>query len=213
MRCIGGVRHTACVREPNWRSMAAEWRRLLRDIGLLSGVRAWKGADGTTWVRVDHSVPHLRLRGRPRYLFTTTRRFLDPTGFPDQTLRQNIAQDAQKPRHRALYCWDIRRALTLAALSFHVDKLTSVPLVVTDLAIRQDDLNAHSVFAGWMLLDVLQDVAVAAPGRADDEIGALANDNPQQAHLERFGLRPCQRPTHLSKPGTWYCYRRTRGKS
>jgi hypothetical protein len=192
--------------------MAAQWQRLVRDLGLLSGVRAWAADDGTTWVKVNHPVPHLRLSGRPRYLFTTSQRFLDPTGFPDQTLRGNIARDAQKPRRRALYCWDIRRALTLGALSFHVDKLTSVPLVITDLAIRQDDLNGHSVFAGWMLLDVLQDVAVAAPGRADGEIGAVANTDSQQAHLERFGLRPCQRPDHLTKPGTWYCYRRTRGK-
>ena len=200
------------MREPNWRSMAAEWRRLLRDIGLLPGVRAWRGDDGATWVRVDHSVPHLRLRGRPRYLFTTTQRFLDPTGFPDPTLRQNIAQDAQKPRRRALYCWDIRRDLTLAALSFHVDKRPSIPLIVTDLAIRQDESNSHSLFAAWMLLDVLQDVAVAAPNRADEEIGALAEDRTQTARLERLGLRPCRRPTHLSKPGIWYCYPRTRGK-
>lgn len=193
--------------------MRAEWRKSLRRMGLLPGIRAWKNDDGKTWVRVEHSVPHLAPSGRRRYLFTTEQRFLDPTGFPEQTLRQNIAQDAQKPRHRALYCWDIQREVTLAALSFHVDKRASVPLIVTDLAIRQDELNALSLFASWMLLDVLQDVAVAAPNRADHEIGALASDSTQQAYLEAIGLRPCARPPHLSKPGTWYCYHRTRRKS
>lgn len=53
MRRVGLVRHTACVREPNWRSMATEWRRLLRDIGLLPGVRAWKALTarhGCRWI-------------------------------------------------------------------------------------------------------------------------------------------------------------------
>jgi hypothetical protein len=54
---------------------------------------------------------------------------------------------------------------------------------------------------------------VAAPNRADHEIGALAGDDTQRARLERFGMRPCARPTHLDKPGTWYCYPRTQAKS
>jgi hypothetical protein len=87
-----------------------------------------------------------------------------------------------------------------------------VPLVVTNIAIRGDELNALSLFATWMLLDVLQDVAVVAPKRADDEVGALAQNRAQEATLRRLGLRPCPRPSGLTKPGTWYCYRRTRPK-
>lgn len=201
------------VREPNWRSMRAQWRRVARDVGLLGGIRVWRGEDGKTWVHVEMTQPHLSRHGRPRYLLTTRQQLLDPTGFPDQGLRQNLAHDARKAQRRALYCWDLRHDLTLAALSFHVDRKPSIPLVVTDLALRQDELGAHSIFAGWMLLDVLQDIAVAAPNRADHEIGALAGDDTQRARLERFGVRPCARPAHLDKPGTWYCYPRTRAKS
>lgn len=198
------------MRQPNWRSMGAAWRRLRREGGLLSGVQVEERDDGSTWVEVDHSVPHIALRGRHRYLFTTKQRFLDPAGFPDQTLRQNIAQDAQKPRRRALYCWDIRRGLTLAALSFHVDRKRSIPLIVTDLGIREDELRAHSLFAGGMLLDVLQDIAVAAPNRVDGEVGALAEASGSATLLRELGLRPCPRPPQLSKPGIWYCYPRRR---
>jgi hypothetical protein len=64
-----------------------------------------------------------------------------------------------------------------------------------------------------MLLDLLQDVAVAAPNRADDEVGALAADASQELQLQRFGLRPCRRPAQLTQAGTWYCYKRARPKS
>ncbi len=138
---------------------------------------------------------------------------MDAHGFPDGTLRGAIAHDARKTRRRALYCWSTRDFLTLAAISFHVDSQPSMPLVVTNIAIRADELNALSLLAGWMLLDVLQDVAVAAPKRADDEVGALAQNRDQEETLKRLGLRPCSRPSGLTKPGTWYCYRRTRPKS
>jgi len=137
---------------------------------------------------------------------------MDARGFPDVALRGAVAHDARKPRRRALYCWSTRELRTLAVISFHVDSQPSVPLVVTNIAIRSDELNALSLFAAWMLLDVLQDVAVAAPKRADHEVGALAQTRAQEETLRRLGMRPCTRPAGLTKPGTWYCYRRTRPK-
>lgn len=190
--------------------MRAQWRRHLRYTRVLEGIKAWRGRDGKTWIRVAIERPHPATKGQPRYLFTTEATFLDPTGFPDPGLRQKLAYDAAKPRRRALFCWDRRKGLTLAALSFHVDKKPSVPLVVTDLAIREDEYEPWSLFAMWMLLDVLQDVAVKAPHRADDEVGAIAQDRHQQDRLEALGLRPCPTPPALQQPGTWYCYRRTR---
>lgn len=130
------------MRIPNWRSLRADWRRLIRDLGVLKGVRAWTDKTGTTCVEVDLVHPHLRLSGRPRYRFTTTRQFLDPAGFPDPGLRGNVADDANKQRRRALFCLDLRTDLTLAALSFHVDRHPSVPLIVTDIALREDEHRA-----------------------------------------------------------------------
>lgn len=138
---------------------------------------------------------------------------MDAAGFPGVSLRRAIAHDANKARRRALYCWSLQEQLTLAALSFHVDAEPSVPLVVTNIALRSDERRAFSFFATWMLLDVLQDVAVAAPKRADDEIGALAPNRIQEETLTKLGLRPCPRPTRLGQQGTWYCYRRTRPKT
>jgi hypothetical protein len=191
--------------------MAAVWRRSLVGLGPLPGVRARLDSNGKTVVRVSETVPHLG-RGPTRYLFTTKLRPMDARGFPDVALRGAIAHGARKPRRRALYCWSTRELLTLAAISFHVDSQPSVPLVVTNIAIRGDELNALSLFATWMLLDVLQDIAVAAPKRADDEVGALAQNRAQEETLRHLGLRPCPGPSGLTKPGTWYCYRRTRPK-
>jgi hypothetical protein len=168
---------------------------------------------GVTHVNVETAFPHLRLRGKPRYRLTTEQLFLDPSGFPSRTLRDNIAKDAQKVRHRAVYCWDLSRGLTLAALAFHIDEKTTLPLVITDMAIRRDELHAESLFALWMLLDVVQDIALLAPARDDAEIGALAETPSQQAHLESIGLHPCSRPAVLAKSGVWYCYPRTRARS
>jgi hypothetical protein len=192
--------------------MVAVWRRSLVGLGPLTGVHARLDSKQKTVVGVSETVPHLG-RGPTRYLFTTEQLPMDARGFPDVALRGAIAHDARKTRRRALYCWGTRDFLTLAAISFHVDSQPSLPLVVTNIAVRADELNALSLFAAWMLLDVLQDVAVAAPKRADDEVGALAQNRDQGETLKRLGLRPCARPSCLTKPGTWYCYRRTRPKS
>ena len=201
------------MRKVNWRSMRAVWRTLVRQRPVpLPGITVTE-VERETHVEVEAVHPHLRAKDRHRYRLTTAQMFLDPEGFPSTTLRDNIARDAQKARHRAMYCWDFKRALTLAALSFHVDKRKTLPLVVTDIGIRQDGLNAESTFAFWMLLDYLQDIALLAPGRADDEVGAVAQDETGVLLLRQIGLSPCERPAALGKPGAWYCYRRTRPRA
>jgi hypothetical protein len=192
--------------------MRAEWRRLIRDLGVLRGVKAWLDEAGKTCVEVDAVRPHLRLSGKPRYRFTTEKQFLDPAGFPDIGLRGNIAHDANKERRRALFCGDLRTDLTLAAMSFHVDRHRSVPLIITDLAVREDEYNALGLFAMAMLLDILQDVAVACPNRADDEIGFIAANDTRTDAAKALGLRPCDTPKQLDKPGLYLCYRRRRSK-
>jgi len=64
-----------------------------------------------------------------------------------------------------------------------------------------------------MLLDVLQDVAVACPRRADDEIGFVADSTARADAAQAIGLRPCATPDKLDKAGRYLCYRRTRPKS
>jgi hypothetical protein len=192
--------------------MRAEWRRLNRDLGVLKDIKAWSDEAGKTCVEVDVVRPHLRISGRPRYRFTTEKQVLDPAGFPDTNLRGNIAHDANKERRRALFCVDQRTDLTLAALSFHVDHHRSVPLIVTDLAVREDECNALGLFAMAMLLDVLQDVAVICPNRADDEIGFVAANDIRADAAKVLGLRPCDTPKQLDKPGLYLCYRRRRSK-
>jgi hypothetical protein len=202
----------------NDRSLRALWHRLAREVRLFPGVRAWIGADGKTHVQVEITfahpvrprIPSPSLLGR-RYRITTEPSPLDPQGFPSINLRDNIAKDAAKPRRRALYCWDNDRHLVLAALSFHVDKTKSIPLMVTDLAVRDDALIHRSQFAVVMLFDVLLDVAHQAAGRRDDEVGLLARPG-DRAYLQTLGLSTCERPAHLSKPGTWYCFKRRRLK-
>jgi hypothetical protein len=162
--------------------------------------------NGKTKVEANEWLPHLG-RGSLRYRITTDQLPMDAQGFPDAALRQAIAHDAKKPLRRALYCWSRGDRLTLAALSFHVDPKPSIPLVITNIAVRGDGLRALSMFATSMLLDVLQDIAVKAPNRADHEIGALVPSGARNALLTDLGLRPCPRPPALQRPGTWYCYK------
>jgi hypothetical protein len=193
--------------------MRAVWRRLLRQWPVpIPGIEV-STEDGETHVDVEIAFPYLSKRGRARYRLTTENLPLDTGGFPSAALRDSIARGAAKPRHRALFCWDYDRGITLAALTFHVDERNNCPLIITRLAIRQGELNAKSLFAVWMLLDVLQDVALRASGRNDDEIGAIAVTPSDQAHLREIGLRPCPRPAVLRWPGTWFCYPRARPKT
>jgi hypothetical protein len=194
----------------NWWSLRAQWRRLIRDLEVFPGIHVWR-QDGKTWIDVEMRRPYLGFGSGHRYRFTTMPLPLDPQGYPDTTLRDNVAHDAAKPRRRALYCWDERHQLVMAAITFHVDRLSSVPVVITDFALREDDLHLASRFATAMLLDVLLDVAMIAPNRvADHEVGFLAPGAHQRSEAQGLGLTPCPKPSALSKPGTWFCHRRVR---
>lgn len=192
------------------------WRRVVAG-GYLPGIRVQPPGRGEseTNVSVELTVPHLRLRGSPRYRLTTKPMPLDRQGFPSTALRDAISHDASKHRGRALFCWDYRRRLCLAALSFHLDPLPSAPLLITDIAPREDALNALSIFAVWMLFDIAQDIALLEPGRNDAEIGILIPTGHYQARqrVSALGLRPCKRPSSYNDDSlTWYCYPRTRSK-
>jgi hypothetical protein len=115
-------------------------------------------------------MPHLALRGTRRYLFTTDQQFLDPSGYLSQTLRRNIARDAQMLDAEPLNCLDERHGLVLAAVAFHVDERMSVPIILTDIGVRRDELHALNPFGLSTLSDVLLQVAETAPRRADDRI-------------------------------------------
>jgi hypothetical protein len=199
-------------RRPNMKSIAAQWRRFAARFRPLPGVNVSK-EHGTTVVRVELTASHpTRSPFHPpstagqRYRITTEPIALDAEGFPGIRLRDNIAKDANKQRRRALFCQDSRTGRVLTAVSFHVDPLSSVPLIVTDIGTRTDDQREHSHAALILLYEVLLEIARKA-GRADHEIGALGTVG-QRAAMELYGLRPCERPTALKKAGSWYCFER-----
>jgi len=190
--------------------MSVRFRQLIT-LKPLQGIDAGPGpSDDDTYVVVNSSYPHLALKGRHCYWFTTEPQFLDPGGFPDRTQRRNIRLDANKARRRALFCVDRRCDKVLAAISFHVDDHPDAPLLVTDVAVRCDHLQSRGIFALWMLLDVLQDVALVMPKRADFEVGMWGKNNAECQRWEGYGLKKCGEPKRLVNGDTWYCYKRSR---
>ena len=193
----------------NWRSLLAMTRKMVKATGGFTGVDVYP-KDDETHVDVKYDFPYPPGPGTHRYLLSTINRPLDRPGFPNIKLRDNIAADAQKPRHRALFFWDKKQRLTLAALSFHVDEKSTVPLVICDIAIRKDELQAHSMFAFYMLLDLLMEVAKqdrdGERQRKHDEVGALAQNATEKTRLEKLGLTLGEKPKMLKKNGDWYRY-------
>ena len=195
---------------PNVRSMAAQWsRRIVRELGIAERVKV-RHVQGQTRVEIEDEIPHLSPRHlhRPRYRITTQRLFLDPAAHKNRTQRHEIMRDATKARGRALFCQDLRRAHVLAAVSFHIDKARSHPVLVTDLSLSQLSAhdNAMALFAAHTLLSYLLEVA-AKDGRPG-EIGFVPPNATQRDLAGAIGFAPCPRPSVVSGPGTYMCFRR-----
>jgi hypothetical protein len=95
--------------------------------------------DGDTIVQVDHSVPPKA----PRWRITTTRQLLPKAHFGARVCEKlaEAADDrvADQPKGRAIYCVDLERQEVIAALSYHIPRDVTEPLLITAIALRRDD--------------------------------------------------------------------------
>jgi hypothetical protein len=196
------------MRIPNVLSLAAMWWRLVDKEIHLTGVVRVEHRHGETWISVEDTIPHLTVRGvrAARYRITTTPFFLSPGAFRNRELRHAIATDARKPRRRALFCQELRSDEVLAAVSFHVDDSRQAPIVLTDIAVRQDHpvSNAWSRYAVHILIGYLLQVA-KQDGRPS-HVGFLARNDQERELATRLGLKPCRRPRSVRGDGIYMCF-------
>jgi hypothetical protein len=202
-------------RIPNVASLRAQWwREFWWRLELSAHVRVRHPAPDLTEVEVEDSLPHLRLRGvgRARYRVTSERLFLRKDQF-DANAREMVMRDARKARGRAVFCLDLRRGEVMAATSFHVDPVRSLPLQVRGIAVRTDTeggeaMWAKSQFCVAILLAYLY--VAAAKDRRPDAIGFLARGRPEIAAAEQLGFHQAPTPDQLTRPGTWMAHDRLR---
>jgi hypothetical protein len=109
---------------------------------------------------------------------------------PDRKLRHEISHDANKPRRRDVLCVTHPDEEKLAAISFHVDDSRQLPLIVCDVALRQDDpaTNGRSLYAAIMLMTYLLEVATK-DGRPT-HLGFPARNASEEAAARAIGFRP-----------------------
>ena len=95
--------------------------------------------NGDTFVQIDHSVPPKE----PRWRITTTRQLLPQAHFGssvcEKVEKAAKAHVADQLKGRALYCVDLERQEVIAALSYHIPRDVTEPLLVTAIALRRDD--------------------------------------------------------------------------
>jgi hypothetical protein len=131
---------------------------------------------------------------------------LSPTHFSDETARRGIAHNDQKARGRTLYCVSAaehgshERGQVVAALSWHVDERKSAPILITNLAIRGDSLDARTLSlaaAAWTLAYLLE---VAAQTGRPDEVGVEIDTQPNREDFRAIGFRAATTPVAYSSP-------------
>jgi hypothetical protein len=88
----------------------------------------------------------------------------------------------------------------VAALSWHVDERKSAPILITNLAIRGDSLDARTLSlaaAAWTLAYLLE---VAAQTGRPDEVGVEIDTQPNREDFGAIGFRAATTPVTYSSP-------------
>jgi hypothetical protein len=181
----------------------AFFRRYVAPGGLVGAVRVTH-RDGETYVDIDDDVPRLPFnRRRPGWRATTASVLLRSDQFPETTATRGIHFNDDKDRGRTLYLLHrpqgerkdrSYRGQIVAALSFHIDKDSNAPLLVTNLAIRGDS-DEHAALsraaAGWLMAYLLE---VARQDGRPNEVGVEIDTQPNEDDFVAIGFRPASTP-------------------
>lgn len=167
-----------------------------------------------TFVTIADTLPYLPFRKRraqPRFVVTTEPTQLLPELFATDAARRQINRNANKGRGRVVFLIQIDSdggEEELAAISFHIDKSRTVPVILRTTAIRTDssekaDLSVAA--AGWLLAYLIE-VSRQATGIA--EIGA---DTGKQGNANlltgALGFRPRPTPAGMHCVGQYIAFR------
>lgn len=114
-----------------------------------------------TAVRIDHRIPAVG-GGNDGWRITTNKQFL-PLAHFDRRVREKINQAALE-RGRRLYCIDLSTGEVIAAMSYHIDNSTRLPVFLTALGLRIDatptgDLYDRSRGGAYLLKQYVHEIA------------------------------------------------------
>jgi hypothetical protein len=181
------------------------WRNYVRPRGLAAAVRV--KTNGGTSITIEDTIPRPPFRRRGRgWRITTSSHFLRRDQFPNGTARRGVAYNDQKSRGRTLYCVSATergshaRGQVMAALSWHVDERAHAPILITNLVLRGDSVDARSLSlaaAAWMLAYLLE---VAARTGRPDEIGVEIDTQPNADDFRAIGFRAASTPAAYGAP-------------
>jgi len=185
------------------------WRHHVTPRGLAGAVQV-RRKNGETWVTIKTQIPWQPFQKRGHgYEITTEPQVLRTDHFREKAPRDGVAHNKDKKRGRVLYCKQLidtrkkgglKRGQIIAALSWHIDPATNAPILITNLAIREDADDARAISraaAGWMLAYLLE--AAQQDGRPS-EIGVEIDEHPNRDDFTTIGSNPRRPPERTSRP-------------
>ncbi len=181
----------------NWLSAARQ--RIHRQLN----VRTQKRASGTqTEIRIDHRMP-CDLDLFPDWHIQTLPTFLPRVHFASYA----GAKIKSAARHgRAIYCHDSSAQEVTAALSYHLDQRTHLPILITALGFRTDTcgsalMRRRTLSAALVLRHHLHAISAALErgGHVDIDLHNI-DDELEMAH--DLGFRPAPRIRGFRPAGT-----------
>lgn len=147
-------------------------------------VRENERASGTeTIVRIDHRLS-CDLEAHAGWHIRTTQTFLPGAHFSSQA--RTYVKTAARSRGRAIYCYGLVDEEVIAAVSYHVDEDSHMPVLITTLGLRTDiggnDFLRYRTVAGALVLKHHVHAVADKIGRGGYVDLDLADKDP--AHLE-----------------------------
>jgi len=188
----------------------AFWRRYIIPRGFAGAVRvSWR--DGETFIEIEDVLPRLPFTKRGAgWVVKTKTAFLNSSHFPEKTPRTGIHFNDGKDRGRTVYLLHrpspherrerSYRGQVVAALSLHIDKDATAPVIVNNLAIRgdtPDHTDLSRAAAGWMMAYLLE---VARQDNRPLEVGVEIDTQPNRDDFEAIGFRPSVTPPAYTAP-------------
>jgi hypothetical protein len=181
------------------------WLRVAHDrISRQVNVRETRDASGTkTVVTIDHLLScdlaaHAgwHVRTRPTFI---------PSAYFSSEVRTKV-KNAERLRGRAIYCDDLLDRELVAAVSYHIDEDSRVPVFLTELGLRKDIAgNAFLRFrtlSGALVLKYHVHVIADKIGRGGYVDTDLAPGSEQLELARELGFRPSPRIKRLRIGGT-----------
>jgi hypothetical protein len=177
-----------------------------RELNLAKQVRVTKvvGATGDmTRVRIDHRIPSHDSGGRAGWRITTREQFLPRAHF-DVDVRREV-NSASAERGRRVYCIEQHSGEVVAAIAYHVDKNTRIPVMVTAIGLRIDSMGTPELFsrsrgAAYVLKQYVHEIArqLGRGSFVDIDAGSAAT----RAEAQVLGFRPAPTVRGLRISGT-----------